>query len=467
VYHGRPMPTPHGELRSAALDAAVRKAMWRLMPLVFISYAIAYINRSNVSIAGNLMTKDLAGFTMAVFGDGSGIFFLGYVVLEIPGSLIVEKWSARKWITRIMVTWGIIAAATAAVKTPGQFLAIRFLLGLAEAGFFPGVIVFLTHWFPRKARARAISLFMVAQPLATSSVLISARLGLIGTDELVNGALVHHPLVLGLKGWQWIYIAWGIPAVLLGIAVYFWLTDRPSQARWLSDEERRALESALAAEGAESGGHMSVFKAINPRVILLALVYFLAITAAYGVEFFLPTVFESWYGLSLKSSSVLVVVPPALAFLLLLLAGWSSDRYKERRFHAALPMLIGGVFLILTPFTQGKLPLTVVFFTLAWAGFKAYLPAFWSLPNTFLTASAAAASIGFINMIGNVGGFVGPKLLGWYKTTTGAFTGGLYFLGAAMLLGSAVVFAVASARPRAAVSPEQELPQANSSAGTT
>jgi ACS family tartrate transporter-like MFS transporter len=464
------MPTPHGELRSAALDAAVRKAMWRLMPLVFISYAIAYINRSNVSIAGNLMTKDLPGFTMAVFGDGSAIFFIGYFLLEIPGSLIVEKWSARKWITRIMVTWGIIAAATALVKTPFQFKAIRFVLGLAEAGFFPGVIVFLTHWFPRKARARALSLFMIAQPVAQSSVLVSTSLGVIGTNELVNGVMVHHPLVLGMKGWQWIYVFWGVPAVLLGIAVFFWLTDRPRDARWLTDEERRALEGELERERAEAGGakHMSLREALtHPRVLLLSFAYFLAITAAYGVEFFLPTVLENWYHLSLKSSRFLVILPPFLAFLALLLSGWSSDRFRERRFHAAIPMLLGGVFLALTPFTQGNLPLTIAFFMLGWAGFKAYLPAFWSLPNTFLTASAAAGSIGLINSLGNLGGFLGPSVLGHVQTATGSFVGGLYFLGAAMLLGSAVVFAVASARPRAAVSPEQELAQANSSAGTS
>jgi ACS family tartrate transporter-like MFS transporter len=448
------MPNSPAEVRSAALDSAVSKAMRRLMPLVFLCYAIAYVNRSNVSIAALTMVKDIRGFDMNVIGEGSGIFFWGYLLLEIPGSLIVEKWSARKWITRIMVTWGIIAALTAAVSTPFQFKAVRFVLGLAEAGFFPGVVVYLTHWFPRKARARALSYFMIATPVAQIvSPPISSAIAAIGTTEIINGVSVHHPLLMGLRGWQWIYIAWGVPAVLLGVAVFFWLTDRPRQAKWLTDEEREALEAELQSERAEHGGgrHMSVLQALtHPRVLLLALAYFLAVTASYGVEFFLPSVLNRWYNLRLQSIGWLVILPPALALLALLTAGWSSDRRHERRFHAAVPVLVGGVFLALTPFTQGNLALTIMFFMVAWAGFKAYLPAFWSLPNTFLTSTAAAGSIGLINSLGNLGGYMGPKVIGKVETLTGSFVGGLYFLGAAMLAATGVIFYIAgvkSSRP--------------------
>jgi ACS family tartrate transporter-like MFS transporter len=466
------MPAPHGELHSAAVDSAVRKAMWRLMPLVFLSYAIAYVNRANVSIAGPLMVKSLPGFTMAAFGSGSGIFFLGYFLLEIPGSLIVERWSARKWITRIMVTWGIIAAATAAVKTPFQFQAVRFVLGLAEAGFFPGVIVFLTHWFPRKARARALSLYMVAQPVAQIiSPPVSGAMALIGRSETVGGAVVHHPLILGMQGWQLIYVVWGIPAVILGVCVFFWLTDRPRDAKWLTADERQALEAELAQERALSQGQhrMSLGDALtHPRVLLLALAYFFAITAAYGVEFFLPTVLQRWYSLTWTKIGWLVILPPILAFVALLGAGWSSDHRQERRFHASLPVLIGGIFLALTPVTRGHLPLTIAFFMIAWAGFKAYLPAFWSLPNTFLAEAAAAGSIGLINSLGNLGGYLGPTVLGQVETITGSFVGGLYFLGAAMLAACGVIFYIASARPDATL-PATGGPraQANSSAGTS
>jgi ACS family tartrate transporter-like MFS transporter len=449
------MPNPPGDLRSVALDSAIGKAMRRLMPLVFLCYAIAYINRSNVSIAALTMVGDLPGFDMNVIGEGSGIFFWGYLALEIPGSLIVEKWSARKWITRIMVSWGIIAALTALVSTPGQFKAIRFVLGLAEAGFFPGVIVYLTHWFPRKARARALSYYMIAQPAAQIiSPPISSAMAAIGSTEVINGIAVHHPLFLGLKGWQWIYIAWGVPAVLLGVAVFFWLTDRPGQAKWLTAEERAALESELEAERAESRGakRMSVLEAItHPRVLLLALAYFFAIYAAYGVEFFLPSVLKRWYDLRLQSIGFLVVLPPLLAFAALLLAGWSSDRHRERRYHASVPFLVGGIFLALTPFTQGHLALTIGFFMIAWAGFKAYLPAFWALPNTFLTEAAAAGSIGLINSLGNLGGWAGPKTIGYMEKLTGSFVGGLYFLGAAMFVAMLLIFFIARVKPAAAV----------------
>src|SRR3989442_9477449 len=234
---------------AAALDRARRKAYRRLLPLVFISYVIAFVDRSNVAIAKLTMSRDLPGFDNAVIGFGAGVFFLGYFLLEIPGTLIVERWSARKWIARIMITWGITAALTALVKTPFQFYLVRFMLGLAEAGFYPGVIVYLTHWFPSRDRARALAYFFVATPIAQIvSPKISNLLLKIGTDEMINGVPVHHPELWGLEGWQWIYIFWGIPAVVLGVFFLFGLTDRPRQARWLSPEEREALETELERE---------------------------------------------------------------------------------------------------------------------------------------------------------------------------------------------------------------------------
>jgi ACS family tartrate transporter-like MFS transporter len=272
----------------------------------------------------------------------------------------------------------------------------------------------------------------------------------IGTTETIKGVTIHHPLVMGLRGWQWVYISWGIPAVILGVVVFFWLTDRPRQAKWLTADEREALEAELEAERSEHRGarRMTVVQALtHPRVLLLALAYFLAITASYGVEFFLPSVLKRWYDLDFKSIGWLVTLPPLMALVALLAAGWSSDRHHERRFHASVPVLIGGIFLALTPFTQGGLALTIAFFMVAWAGFKAYLPAFWSLPNTFLTEAAAAGSIGLINSLGNLGGYLGPTVVGKLETITGSFVSGLYFLGASMLAATGVIFYIARVKP--------------------
>jgi ACS family tartrate transporter-like MFS transporter len=426
------------------LDRARRKAYRRLIPLCFISYVIAYVDRSNVAIAKLTMTRDLPGFDNAVIGFGAGVFFIGYFLLEIPGTLIVEKWSARKWIARIMITWGIVAALTALVKTPFQFYVVRFLLGLAEAGFYPGVIVYLTHWFASRDRARALAYFFVATPIAqVISPKLSNMLLKIGTDEVVGGVAVHHPEVWGLEGWQWIYIAWGIPAVVLGILVLLYLTDRPQQAKWLSAEERDALLAELEREkDARPSSHkMGLGAALrHPKVLLLALIYFLVVTGSYGVEFFMPSILERWYSLKFDALTWLVILPPLLAVFGQLFVGWSSDRKKERWLHTAVPMASGAAGLLLVTQSRGSLPLTIVGFMLAYAGFKAYLPAFWSLPSLFLSGTSAAGSIGFINSVGNLGGFMGPFVLGTIEKLTGSFMGGLYFLTACMALSAITVF---------------------------
>jgi ACS family tartrate transporter-like MFS transporter len=426
------------------LDRARRKAYRRLIPLCFISYVIAYVDRSNVAIAKLTMTRDLPGFDNAVIGFGAGVFFIGYFLLEIPGTLIVEKWSARKWIARIMITWGIVAALTALVKTPFQFYVVRFLLGLAEAGFYPGVIVYLTHWFASRDRARALAYFFVATPIAqVISPKLSNMLLRIGTDEVVGGVAVHHPEVWRLEGWQWIYIAWGIPAVMLGILVLIYLTDRPHQAKWLSAEERDALLAELEREkDARPSSHkMGLGAALShPKVLLLALIYFLVVTGSYGVEFFMPSILERWYSLKFDALTWLVILPPLLAVFGQLFVGWSSDRKKERWLHTAVPMASGAAGLLLVTQSRGNLPLTIAGFMLAYAGFKAYLPAFWSLPSLFLSGTSAAGSIGFINSVGNLGGFMGPFVLGTIEKLTGSFMGGLYFLTACMALSAITVF---------------------------
>ena len=440
-------PTSASPSRSAipsALDRARKKAYWRLLPLLFLCYVIAYVDRANVSLAKLTMSKDMPAFNDDVIGIGAGIFFLGYFLLEIPGSLIVERWGARKWIFRIMVTWGIMAACTALVRTPNQFYGVRFFLGLAEAGFFPGVLVYLTHWFTARDRSRAIATFIVATPTAQIiSPQLTRMMLAIGTDETVNGVVVHHPAVFGLVGWQWVYIAWGIPAVVLGVIVFFTLTDRPSHAKWLTTEERDALERELAEEKARRAGtrKLTVPEALrHPKVLLLALAYFGCTTANYGVEFFLPSILKDWYGLNLSKIAWLVMLPPVLSLCGQVFVGWNSDRTKERRFHAIVPITLGALALGLAPFTQGNLPLTIACFMIAAMGVKAYQPAFWALPSLFLTEAAAAGSIGLINSIGNLGGFLGPRVLGYIKTHTGDFAGGVFCLSGGMLVTVVVIF---------------------------
>jgi len=415
----------------------------RLLPLLFLCYVVAYVDRVNVSIAKLTMTRDLPGFDNAVIGFGAGLFFWGYFLLEIPGSLLVEKWSARRLICRIMVVWGFAAALTAFVKTPFQFYAARFLLGLAEAGFFPGVIVYLTHWFPSRDRTRALSLFLIATPVAQLvSPKISNALLKIGTGDIISGKVVYYPGLFGLKGWQWVYIYWGLPAVLLGIVALFVLTDRPRDASWLTAEEKVALEAELEKErAARAATHrMSVLEAFqNPKVLLLAGAYFCSTAANYSLEFFLPSILQQWYSLTPDSITSLVLLPPVLALAGQLFVGWNADRTKERRLHAVVPIVIGLVALGLTPFTRGHLALTMACFMATAAGIKSYQPAFWSLPSLFLTGAAAAGSIGLINSIGNLGGFLGPTVLGNVEKYTGSFVGGIYYLCASMAICATII----------------------------
>lgn len=389
------------------------------------------------------MTRDLPGFDNAVFGFGAGLFFVGYFLLEIPGSLLVEKWSARRLICRIMVVWGFAAALTAFVKTPFQFYLARFLLGLAEAGFFPGVIVYLTHWFPSRDRSRALSWFLIATPIAQLiSPKISNALLKIGTGNIINGRVIYYPGLFGLKGWQWVYIYWGLPAVLLGVVALFMLTDRPRDANWLTSQEKEALEAKLEKERSIHAAtrRITVLEAFqHPKVLLLALAYFCSTAANYSLEFFLPSILQRWYSLSVDSITSLVLLPPILALAGQLFVGWNSDRTQERRLHAVVPILLGMVALGLTPFTRGHLALTIVCFMATAAGIKSYQPAFWSLPSLFLTGAAAAGSIGLINSVGNLGGFLGPTVLGAVEKYTGSFAGGLYYLCASMAICATII----------------------------
>ncbi len=431
----------------AALNRARQKAYWRMLPLLFLAYVIAYVDRANISLAKLTMLKDL-GFDNAVIGTASGVFFLGYILLEIPCALAIEKWSARRLICRIMVSWGLVAALTATVRTPLQFYVVRFMLGLAEAGFFPCVLIYLTHWFPRRDRARTLAWFMIATPAAQIlSPKISGALLKIGTDETVAGTLVHHAALLGLVGWQWVYVFWGLPAVALGIIVFFTLADHPADAPWLTPAEKQALTEQLVLEKAQVAGRrrMTLREGLlNPKVLSLMLAYLFGVTVNYGYEFFLPSILDSWYSLKLDNLTSLLILPPCAAVASQLWVGWHSDRRKEYRRHAAFSILLALVAMLLAPLTRGHLPLTITCFIVFFAGIKGYQPAFWALPSLFLTEMAAAGSIGLINSVGSLGGFVGPYVLGHLQasSSSGSFDGGIYFLCACMTLAAAIILSL-------------------------
>jgi ACS family tartrate transporter-like MFS transporter len=428
---------PVDPVPGSAFERARRKAYLRIIPLVFVSYVIAYIDRTNVALAQLTMGKDL-GFDNDVFSTGFGIFFIGYILLEWPGALIAERWSARKWVSRIMITWGIIAALTAAVETQGQFYAARFALGLAEAGFFPAIVVYLRHWFPARDRARALAYFIMGAPLAQIvSGPLSTPLLKIGAEETIGGVLVRRPELYGLEGWQWMYIVWGLPAVVMGVVVLFAMTDRPAQARWLTAEEREALQAQLARDRVDvaSAGHIGALKAIlHPAALLLAAANFAVVIGHYGMDSFLPSILTRWYGLSLDQVGW-VIVPPFVAILLAQLGvSWSSDRTRERWWHTAVPLLIGATALAATPLTRGSLPLTVLAFCVAGAGIRSYLPPFYALLGRLLEGTAAASAIGLIQTVGNLGGYFGPRIVGKLDVVTGSFEGGIYALAASSFL---------------------------------
>ena len=420
-------------------ERARRRIARRLLPYLFLLYVIAFLDRVNVAYAALDMTRDL-GFTPEVFGFGAGIFFIGYFLLEIPGALLVEKWSARGWIARILITWGIVTLLVSLVKTAHQFYWARFFLGLAEAGFFPGIIVYLTHWFRSEDRAKAVALFMSAVPV--SNILGAPLAGLI--LEKVRWA--------GLPGWRWIFILEGIPAVVFGVITIFYLTDRPQQARWLPAEERQWILAELEREKLQKKAVRSftVWQALRSReVILLALVYFFGVTGSYGVSFWLPTIIQRLSGLPNMAVTLLAAIPYLIASATMVLVGWSSDRSRERRWHTALPLFAGGAFLALSVVMSSQLVAAIALLTAATACVWTYLPSFWALPTAILSEAAAAASIGLINSVGNLGGFVGPYAVGKLQTVTGSTGTGMTLLVVSFMLSGFLVLSLRRVQPTA------------------
>jgi ACS family tartrate transporter-like MFS transporter len=421
----------------------MRRVARRLLPLLMVSYFAAYLDRVNVGFAALTMNKAL-GFSAGIFGIGSGIFFLGYFLFEIPSNLILSKVGARKWIARILLTWGIISGATAFVTGTWSFLGIRFILGLAEAGFYPGIILYLTWWFPSSYRSRIIGIFMTAIPISiVSGSLISSQILRVGAWG-------------GLDGWQWLFILEALPAIILGFVVMYYLTDSPEQAHWLQPEQRDWLIRRLAAERSqrEAIRHYKLSEIFaNGRVWLLTLVYFGQNMTGYGLVLFLPQI-VSRFGVGVGMNGLISALPFAAAAVAMVLWGLHSDRTGERHLHAAAACFLNFAGLAACVFLENPVMMMVVII-LAQMGNASIAPTFWTLPTAMLSGAAAAGGIAMINAVGNLGGFLGPYLVGTIKDATGSFSLGLLAISMGALVSSIVLVTLGHDRRL------EEVPDAN------
>jgi D-galactonate transporter len=414
----------------------IAKVSKRLVPFLIICYFVAYLDRVNVSFAALTMNQDL-GLSQTAFGFGAGIFFIAYFIFEVPSNLLLERFGARKWIARIMLSWGILSGAMALIPNIASatglsdehtFYLLRVLLGAAEAGFFPGIIFYLTLWFPTEYRARIVGYFMAAIPLST----------VIGAP--ISGALLYLHGGLGLAGWQWLFVIEAVPAIILAGVVFFYLTDRPADAAWLAPDERNWLAERLEIERRhrESVHSFTVTQALmNPRVIGLSLVYFGAVATNYGLGFFLPQIVKA-FGLNTFLTTVVSAAPYAVGLVAMVWWGLRSDRHVERCFHSAFPLFLAAAGIALSTALDDP-TLKMLAFCLAGFGTFACLPVFWTLPTAFLSGAPAAAGIAVINSIGNLAGFAGPFAMGWIKDHTGSYTGGLLLLAALGIIAMGIV----------------------------
>jgi MFS transporter, ACS family, tartrate transporter len=390
---------------SSAAQTASAKIARRLIPFLMVCYFISYLDRVNLGFAALTFRQDLA-ISAETFGLGAGIFFLGYFLFEVPSNLLLEKVGARIWIARIMITWGLISAAMALVQGEYSFYFVRFLLGVAEAGFFPGIILYLTYWYTAAERAKVVGMFMVAVPLSSA----------IGSP-LSSWILDTFPGVSGLASWQWLFIIEAAPAAIFGLLTWLYLDDGPADAKWLTAEEKQAVKAHLAAErqSREAIRKFSLGEAlVHPRVLGLALVYFGIVTGLYGFGFWAPQIIKA-FGLTIAQTGWVAAIPYVAGALVMVPWTRHSDRTRERVWHVALPAFLGGVGLIVGAYMSSPL-LAMICLTLGSVGTFAALPTFWTLPTALLTGTAAAGGIAHINAIGNIGGFVGPYLVGWIKS---------------------------------------------------
>ena len=403
-------------------EATYTKVTWRLIPFLFVCYMFAYLDRVNVGFAKLQMLSDLK-FSETVYGLGAGIFFLGYFIFEVPSNIALHRFGARKWIARIMITWGIVAAAMVFVKTPALFYFLRFLLGVAEAGFFPGIILYLTYWYPAARRGKIMALFITGVPIA----------GVIG-GPLSGWILNRFDKVNGMPGWQWLFLLEAIPSILTGIAILFYLDDQITMAKWLTPLQKTLLKNNIAGDAGNLEIH-SAFEAFKTRrVWILCAGHFGIVMGLYGVGFWLPTLIKASGVTDTRDIGLLTMIPYGAAAITMILIGYSSDRMKERRWHVAVPAVIGAVGLVMSTFYTGNTVAAIITLTVATVGILGALSQFWSLPTSFLGGAAAAAGIALINSVGNLAGFVSPYLIGWIKDTTQSTDVGLYLIAVSLVI---------------------------------
>ena len=410
-------------------SSTIRTVSWRLIPFLVLAYFFSYLDRVNLGFAALTMNAELK-FSPIVFAWGAGIFFIGYFIFEVPSNLALEKFGASRWIARIMVTWGIISAAMALVSGVWSFYTLRFLLGVAEAGFFPGIILYLTYWYPAEYRARFLAAFAIAVPVST----------VIGAP--ISGLLLGLDGVMGLRGWQWLFILEGIPSVLLGIVSWFYLTDRPEHAIWLTAEQKAWLAAKLDAEIAakEAVKRFTLGEALaSPKVITLSLIYFGFVGALYGMQFWLPQIVKA-FGLTNAQTGFVTAIPYLFGTIAMILWARHSDASRERIFHVGAPFFLTAIALAVSSYLTDPAA-TMAALTLAAIGIFCIFGVFWTLPTAWLSGTAAAGAIALINSIGNLAGFGGPYLIGWVKETTGSTSTGLLVLAILPLIGGILVFA--------------------------
>ena len=413
---------------SVSEDEVYNKVARRTIPLLFLCYIAAYLDRVNVGFAKLQIQSDVVDISDSVFGLGAGIFFLGYFIFEVPSNVLMEKIGARLWIARIMITWGFISSAMIFVNSKWTFYGLRLLLGLAEAGFFPGIILYLTYWFPSRRRGRAVALFMLA--IALTGVIGGPLSGWI--LQTCNG-------VAGLRGWQMLFLLEGIPSILLGLLIPFLLANGVRSARWLNEEEKQLLEENLKAEEAHKK-HLPLLRVFfDPKLLLFSLVYFCCVMGLYGTGFWIPQLIKNTGVKDPLDVGLLTAIPYGFGAIAMLVFGRSSDRYGERRWHFAVASILGAAGIVISNLFKQNTLVAMIGLTLATIGILATFPVFWPMPTAVLAGTAAAAGIAWINSLGNLAGFFGPSIVGWFADLTKRSDYGLYVIAGTLVFGSILV----------------------------
>ncbi|WP_158743504.1 MFS transporter [Acidisphaera sp. L21] len=429
--------TSVGALDSDSAGALYRKIAWRIMPLVLLCYVANYIDRTNIGIAQLSLRKDL-GFSEQVYGIGVGLFFIGFILFEVPSNMLLDRIGARKTLLRIMVGWGVVSAATAFVRTPYEFYAARILLGMAEAGFFPGILLYLTYWFPSARRTRMTAMFFMGLPLS----------GIIGSP--LSGWIMHSfPGVYGLREWQWLFLLEGVPSIVLGVAAFYVLQDRPADATWLSPAEKAIVAADIAAEQSAKGqgGHGSLLEAFrNPRVYVLGLVGCGTYTLANAVSFWSPLIISASGVKDVLNVGLLAGIAPLIGVIAMVIVGWHSDKTLERRWHAACSEFVAAAALVALSLTVGSPYLTVVLIAIMTAGHYCGLTVFWSIPSVYLSDRAKAGGIAITTAFGSTAAALTPAMLGWIRVETGSLSLGLQISAAIITMGGLVLLIGVPAR---------------------